>query len=62
MVYIYDPHFLFTYCSVHPLRKAKFCGVPSGAIVKVGCPVGKKSFGPLLWDMDWKTGTDGGLF
>jgi hypothetical protein len=31
-----------TYRSVPPSRKAKFCGVPSGAIVKVWCAVGEK--------------------
>jgi hypothetical protein len=30
-----------TYCFVPTFRKAKFCGVPSGAIVIVGCAVGK---------------------
>jgi hypothetical protein len=25
-----------------PIRKAKFCGVPSRAIVKIGCAVRKK--------------------
>jgi hypothetical protein len=30
------------YCFVPPFRKAKFCGVPSRAIVKVGIVVGKK--------------------
>jgi hypothetical protein len=34
--------FVATYCFVPPFRKAKFCGVPSRAIVKVGCAVGRK--------------------
>jgi hypothetical protein len=39
----YRPAFFVTmYCFVLPFCKAKFCGVPSEAIVKVGCAVGKK--------------------
>jgi hypothetical protein len=34
--------FVATYCFVTPFRKAKFCGVPSRAIVKVWCAVGVK--------------------
>jgi hypothetical protein len=34
--------FVATYCFVPSFRKAKSCGVPSRAIVKVGCAVGKK--------------------
>jgi hypothetical protein len=30
-----------TYCFVPTFRKAKFCGVPSGVIVIVGCAAGK---------------------
>jgi hypothetical protein len=36
-IYIQDPHFFVaTYCFVPPFHKAKFCGVPSQTIVKVG--------------------------
>jgi hypothetical protein len=31
---------------VPPFCKAKFCGVPSGAVVKVGCAMGKER----LWN------------
>jgi hypothetical protein len=31
------------YCFVPPFCKDKFCGVPSQAIIKVRCVVGKKS-------------------
>jgi hypothetical protein len=41
-VYTYDPHFSATYCCVPPFSKAKFCGVPSRDIVKVGCAGGRK--------------------
>jgi predicted RNase H-like nuclease len=34
--------FLVARSFVTPLRKAKFCGVPSEAIVRVGCAVDKK--------------------
>jgi hypothetical protein len=30
------------YCFVPPFRNAKFCGVLSRAIAKVGCAVGKE--------------------
>jgi hypothetical protein len=33
---------VYTYCFASPFRKAKFCGVPSRANVKVGCAVGKR--------------------
>jgi hypothetical protein len=32
-----------TYSLVPPFRKAKYCGVPSGATVQVGCTVSKTS-------------------
>jgi hypothetical protein len=35
-----------TYCFVKPFSRAKYCGVPSEAIAKDGCAVGKKS----LWN------------
>jgi hypothetical protein len=34
--------FMATYCFVPPFHKAKFCGVPSRATVKLGCAVGKE--------------------
>lgn len=34
--------FVATYCFVHSFHKDKFCRVPSGAIIKVGCDVCKK--------------------
>jgi hypothetical protein len=37
------------YCYVAPLRKAKFCGVPSRPIVKFGCAVRKKQIAKH-WD------------
>jgi hypothetical protein len=48
-LYIRSEIFVATYCFVLPFLKEKFCGVPSGASVKVGCAVGKKSL--------WNTGT-----
>jgi hypothetical protein len=40
--------FVATYCFVPPLRKAKFCGVPSRTTIKVGCAVGKTCCGTLI--------------
>lgn len=34
--------FVTIYCFVPPFQKAKFCGVPSGGVVEVGCAVGKR--------------------
>jgi hypothetical protein len=34
--------FVATHCFIPPFRKANFCGVSPGDIVKVGCVVGKK--------------------
>jgi hypothetical protein len=40
---MYDPHFCGHVCwFVPPCRKAKFCGVPSQAVIKAGCAVGKQ--------------------
>jgi hypothetical protein len=44
-----------TYCFVLPLRKAKFSGVPSRALVKLECAVCKKVAG--LWLMGTLTPT-----
>jgi hypothetical protein len=40
--------FVSTHCFVPTFRKAKFCGVPSQAIVKVGCAVDKKDANTAL--------------
>jgi hypothetical protein len=41
-IYISDQHFCAHVSFCNTFRKVKFCGVPSGAIVKVGCAAGKK--------------------
>jgi hypothetical protein len=34
---------VITYCFIPPFSKAKFFGVPSRTVVKVGCSLGKKN-------------------
>jgi hypothetical protein len=44
--------FVAMYCFVPPFLEAKFCVVPSGAIVKVGCVVCKNSLRNNILSME----------